>query len=113
MIGIDSNPQDSLTEIAEFVRSHEISFPILKDPGNVVADRFGATRTPEVFVLDQQRTVRYQGRIDDQLAVSARRAAPQRRDLAEAVEELLTGNQVSLPVTEAPGCHIGRIHLPK
>ena len=113
IVGIDSNQQDSLAEIAEFVRLHEIGFPILKDPGNVVADRFGATRTPEVFVLDQQRTVRYQGRIDDQLAVSVRRAAPQRRDLAEAIEELLAGKQVSLPITEAPGCHIGRIHLPK
>ena len=113
IIGIDSNQQDSLTEIAEFVRLHEISFPLLKDPGNVVADRFGATRTPEVFLLDQQRTVRYQGRIDDQLAVAVRRDAPKRRDLARAVKELLAGKQVSLPVTEAPGCLIGRLRLPK
>ena len=94
-------------------RAHDINFPLLKDPGNLIADRFGATRTPEVFLLDQQRTVRYQGRIDDQLAVSVRRSAPQRRDLAEAVEELLMGKQVSLPLCEAPGCHIGRLHLPK
>ena len=112
IIGIDSNQQDSLTELADFVQLHEVTFPILKDPGNIIADRFGATRTPEVFLLDQQRTVRYQGRIDDQLAVSVRRAAPQRRDLVEAVAELLMGKQVSLPVTETTGCHIGRLKLP-
>ena len=42
------------------------SFPLLKDPGNEVADDFGAQRTPEVFVLDADRKVRYRGRIDDQ-----------------------------------------------
>ena len=42
------------------------SFLCLRDPGNVVADQFGAARTPEVFMLDRQRVVRYRGRIDDQ-----------------------------------------------
>jgi peroxiredoxin len=112
IVGIDSNQQDSPAELAEFVRLYEITFPILRDPGNLVADRFGAVRTPEVFLLDQQRTVRYQGRIDDQLAVAVRRASAERRDLAEAIEELLAGKQVSLPVTESAGCHIGRLHLP-
>jgi mono/diheme cytochrome c family protein len=81
----------------------------LKDPGNVVADAVGAQRTPEVFVLDASRTVRYGGRIDDQFLVGAQRKAPQRRDLACALDELLAGADVSQPVVAAVGCRIGRV----
>ena len=68
-VGIDANAQDALTKIAAFAQQHEIDFPILKDLENKVADQFGAERTPEVFVLDQDRVVRYRGRIDDQYGV--------------------------------------------
>ncbi len=63
---IDSNAQDSLAEMAHFARAYDVTIPFLKDPGNAVADKFEAERTPEVFVLDGQRVVRYRGRIDDQ-----------------------------------------------
>src|SRR4029077_7043056 len=65
-LGIDSNQQDSLPEIGAFARVHELPFPVLKDNNNEIADRFGAVRTPEVFVLDKARKIRYWGRIDDQ-----------------------------------------------
>ena len=41
-VAIDSNQQDSLAEIAHYARANDIGFPILKDPGNKVADQFGA-----------------------------------------------------------------------
>ncbi len=114
-LGINANQQDSTTEISAFARRHKVPFPILKDVGNVVADRLRAERTPEVFVLDEQRVVRYWGRIDDQYGFTAQNAnyqkpRPERNDLAVAVEELLAGKSVSEPVMRAPGCHIGRIH---
>lgn len=65
-VGLDSNRQDAVTEIASFARVHELTFPVLKDLNQVVADKVGATRTPEVVVLDAGRVVRYRGRIDDQ-----------------------------------------------
>ncbi|MEZ6063348.1 MAG: redoxin domain-containing protein [Planctomycetaceae bacterium] len=108
-VGINSNTQDSITEITAYVNRHEIPFPVLKDPGNRVADQFGAERTPEVFVLDQNRKVRYRGRIDDQYLVGLSRDRVRRRDLAIAIEELLSGNEASVTETEAIGCHIGRI----
>ncbi len=109
IIAIDSNRQDSIADIAEFVREHQIPFPVLRDPRNKVADQFAATRTPEVFVLDADRTVRYHGRIDDQFDVGLSRAAPQRRDLAIAIEELLADRAVTVAETKAPGCIIGRV----
>ncbi|MEM9657419.1 MAG: redoxin domain-containing protein, partial [Planctomycetota bacterium] len=68
-LAVASNVQDSLTEIAAYARRHGIEFPVLKDRGNRVADLLGAERTPEVFLLDRDRTVRYRGRIDDQFVV--------------------------------------------
>ena len=65
-LGIDANQQDSLTEIGAYARAYGIEFPMLKDNNNEVADAFGAIRTPEVFLLDKDRVVRYWGRIDDQ-----------------------------------------------
>jgi len=113
MVGIVSNQQDSIQEIASFAQRYEIPFPILKDPGNMVADQFSALRTPEVFVLDKQRIVRYWGRIDDQYGfahgVGYQRPEPTRDDLVEAVNEVLAGEPVSVPTTEALGCLIGRV----
>ncbi len=112
-IGVDSNQQDTLTELGAFARKNQIEFPLLKDPGNTVADQFGALRTPEVFVLDAERVVRYCGRIDDQygLGTSSGYARPKvnRRDLAVALDELLAGKSVSQTAVEAPGCFIGRV----
>lgn len=107
-VGINSNTQDSTTEIVAFSNRHQISFPMLKDPGNQVADLFHAQRTPEVFVLDANRKIRYRGRIDDQYLVGLVREKPTRRDLELALDELLAGKHVTQPVTEAIGCHIGR-----
>ena len=115
--GIDSNRQDSMAELEHFARVYGIAFPLLRDPGNRVADLLGAKRTPEVFVLDRNRRIRYRGRIDDQYGFHAdgrgfQRNTPHRRDLATALKELLTDHLVSVPETQAFGCLIGRVREP-
>jgi peroxiredoxin len=107
-LGVNSNCQDSLTEIAAFARIHEIAFPILKDTGNELADLLGAERTPEVYVLDAQRAIRYRGQIDDQHIVGRSRPQARRELLREALDSLLAGGEVAEPRTAAVGCHIGR-----
>ncbi len=114
---INSNRQDSITELSSYARRHELKLPILKDVSQEVADLFGATRTPEVFVLDQDRKVRYHGRVDGQYGfgygVGYVKPKLDRRDLAVAVEELLAGKDVSLASTEVRGCLIGRAREPE
>lgn len=112
-LGIDSNAQDSVTAIAAYARAHEIGFPVLKDVGNKVADRFGAERTPTVYVLDAERIVRYRGRIDDQYGIGFQRDHGHSKDLIDALDELLAGKKVTKPQTEASGCFIGRVRAPK
>ena len=112
-VAINSNGHDSLAEIAASARAHGLEFPVLKDPGNQVADQFGATRTPEVFVLDRDRVIRYSGRIDDQYGVGYVREKPGRNELADALDELLAGKSVTRPRADPVGCLIGRVRKPE
>jgi peroxiredoxin/mono/diheme cytochrome c family protein len=107
--GVDSNQQDAPSELARFAQEHHLPFPLLKDIGNELADQLGVERTPEVVVLDQQRVVRYRGRVDDQFGFGVHRTAPERKDLVAGLDELLAGRPVSQPKTDAVGCLIGRI----
>ena len=108
VLGVMSNQHDSVENIADYVAKHNITFPMLKDSKNLVADQFQAKRTPEVFVLDKKRNVRYQGRIDDQFGIGTIRKEPRNRDLINAVEDLLADREVTVTKTDAIGCIIGR-----
>ncbi len=107
-LAVNSNPQDSLGEVARHAKQSGLPFPVLKDADQEVARLLAAERTPEAVVLDAGRAVCYRGRIDDQFGVGYRRPKPNRRDLAEALEETLAGKPVSTPRTAVSGCLIAR-----
>jgi peroxiredoxin len=109
-VAIDSNQQDSLSEIEHFQRVHKIGFPILRDPGSRIADELGACRTPEVFLLDAARVVRYWGRIDDQFGIGYARKKPVNRYLQDALDAVLEGRNVQTASVDSVGCRIGRVH---
>ncbi len=104
-VGINSNRQESVEEIAEHADANSFAFPVLKDNGNVIADRFGATRTPEVYVLSPAGEVLYHGRIDD--SQNAERI--ESRDLAAALDAILAGDDIPMAETRAFGCSIKRV----
>ena len=108
-VGVNSNRQDTTEELRAYGDRYEISFALLKDHHNQIADRFQAERTPEVFVLDDEFTIRYQGRIDDQYEPGVARKQATREDLREAIKELLANKPVSHPITDPQGCFIGRV----
>ncbi len=114
-LGIDPNRQDSQTELSAFVRTNEIPFAVAKDLKQRIADAVGATRTPEVVVLDRERRLRYRGRIDDQFgfiptnkAAAYHRPKPAQNDLAAALDAILAGQPVTQAETTVSGCLIGR-----
>jgi peroxiredoxin len=107
-LAINSSGQDSFVSVSAHAQERDIPFPVLKDFDQDVADAFGATRTPEAFVLDANRVIRYHGRIDDQYGVGVRRDGPTRRDLAEAIDDVLAGRSVAMPDTEVSGCPLER-----
>ena len=107
-LAIDSSSQDSFASVSAFAQDRNVPFPVLKDFDQQVADAFGARRTPEAFLLDAHRVIRYRGRIDDQYKVGVSRDKPTSRDLLHALDELLAGKPITTPQTEVSGCPIER-----
>ncbi len=108
VLGINSNRHDTPERVAEHAKKHELPFPILKDTGNTIADKLKAERTPEALILAGGKVV-YRGRIDDRFGYKHRRDKPSRQDLVAALDEVLAGKPVSVPVTEVEGCFIARV----
>jgi peroxiredoxin len=107
-LAVNSSSQDSFVSVSAHAQERDLPFPVLKDFDQKVAESFGARRTPEVFLLDAARVIRYRGRIDDQYGVGVRREKPTRHDLKEAIDELLAGKPVSTSLTDVAGCVIER-----
>jgi peroxiredoxin len=107
-LAINSNDHDTFAEVVAHAKERKLPFPVLKDEDQSAADALGALRTPEAFLLDPDRVIRYHGRIDDQYGVSYRRASPSKTELKDAIEELLAGKPVTVSESKLQGCYIGR-----
>lgn len=79
----------------------------LLDPNHALSARLGAHVTPEVAVLDDQGHLVYRGRIDDRYVDFGRkRQVATTHDLQAALDAVLAGRPVSMPMTRAIGCPI-------
>jgi peroxiredoxin len=103
-IGINSNATEPAQEVASHAAKHGFGFTVYKDINNVVADRFGAQVTPEVFVVDRNGVIAYHGAIDD----SQNPANVKTQGLKLALDALLAGRPVEKASTKAFGCTIKR-----
>ena len=95
-------PRDSLEAMRERVREEDWPFPYLHDSSQQVARDWAAQVTPHVYVLDGDLRVRYAGAPDADYMDPALNAAW----LREALDDLLSGSQVSRAETEPVGCSI-------
>lgn len=108
LVSINSNDpskysEDSFENMKIRAKQKNFNFPYLRDETQNVAESYGATRTPEVFVLDQERIIRYHGRIDDNVYEPDR---VYRHYLHEALDSVLEGQKVRFEDTEPVGCTI-------
>jgi len=107
LLALNSNnsylsPADTFAEMVLRVREKGFNFPYVKDEDRTVARAYGAVCTPHVFLLDEERRLRYKGRIDDS-------RNPQRvtvSDLRNAIDDLLANRPVRLSETTPFGCSI-------
>lgn len=104
VIGINSNVAEDTAAVKAHATEKSLTFPILKDPGNKIADRLGATRTPEAYLLDGNNKLVYHGRIDN----NQNPAQIESNDLRAAIEAVLGGKAVEKPEAKAFGCTIKR-----
>ena len=105
-VGINSNLHDSASDLQRFANELELSFRQVKDNDQSLARAFGATRTAEVVVTDQNQRVLYRGRVDDQYAPGVKRSAATHNELEDALIRLLDGKSPETPRTEPVGCLI-------
>ncbi|MBK5210033.1 MAG: redoxin domain-containing protein [Flavobacteriaceae bacterium] len=98
-----SKYNDSFEEMKLYAKESEFPFPYLYDGDKqITAKAYGCLATPHVFIFDEQRKLRYWGRVDD-----SRFADPSTvtsHDARNAIEELLAGKFVSTPKTTVMGC---------
>jgi hypothetical protein len=84
-------------------REKRYPFPYLFDESQAVARGYGATRTPEIFLFDRDKTLRYHGAPDDNYDDPA---AVEQRYLRDAIEAVLAGRAPAPTETPARGCTI-------
>ena len=107
-VGINANdyekyPEDAPEKMAAFAEEHGIFFPYLLDATQEVAKAYRALRTPEVFLFDERRLLRYHGRVNDNPKGPSK---VQSHDLEAAIEALLRGEEPPLKEAPAIGCTI-------
>lgn len=107
-VGIHSNKHETVEAIKKYSEKHgftNVNLPILLDPENKIADYFQARRTPEVFLIDGKKTLRYRGGIDDS------RKNPEEHYLQNVLNLVLDDKPIpeKQRKTRAIGCTIKRV----
>ena len=105
VIGINSNSTEPASEVKSHAAEKHLTFAILKDDGNKIADRLGANHTPEAYVIDATGKLVYHGRIDN----SQNTANITSNDLREALDAVLAGKPIQKTTSVAFGCSIKRV----
>jgi peroxiredoxin len=95
---VSAFPKDGPEEMAK----RNYPFPYLHDAAQTTAHDYGATRTPEVFLFDKDRSLRYHGAVDSNWE-DDKDAEPY---LRRALDDVLGGHDVSVPETRPLGCTI-------
>lgn len=100
-------------ERPDAARTHSTAFayglPVVLDSAGVLADRAGATVTPEAAVFDAGGRLVYRGRIDDRYVdFGVDRLAPTTHELDDALAAVLAGRPVAAAAVPAVGCSIVR-----
>jgi peroxiredoxin len=97
-----SHPEDSFEEMQKRSREQGFTFEYLYDEPQAVAQALGAERTPEVFVYDRDRQLRYHGAIDD----NRDETGVSQQYLRDALDALLAGSDPAVAETPAVGCTV-------
>ena len=105
VIGINSNNTEPAAEVKSHAAERGLTFPILKDEANKIADRLGRDKTPEAYVLDANMKLVYHGRIDNSQKIEGITS----NDLRDALDELAAGKTISKTGAAAFGCTIKRV----
>jgi hypothetical protein len=99
------NGDDSYPAMQEYAIQKKLTCFYAVDETNILADAFGATRTPECFLFDKNLKLVYHGAIDDNVNDQS---GVKRKHVEVAMKEMMRGESVSMPETKSIGCGIKR-----
>ena len=107
-VGINSNSKstyenDDFPHMVDRMKEHNFPWKYLYDESQEIALAYGALRTPHFFVFDEDRKLVYTGRGVDSPRDSSKITV---NDLDQALEELTSGKNISVPVTNPIGCNV-------
>lgn len=107
-IGINSNsenthPEDGFDTMLKRMEEHKFPWVYVWDKSQDVARAYGGLRTPHFFVFDHARKLVYIGRSVDNPRNTAEMTT---NDLERALEEVVAGKPVSVPMTNPIGCNV-------
>jgi hypothetical protein len=97
---------DSFNDMKDYASAQRYNWPYVVDENSVMANAFGATRTPECFLFNSENKLVYHGAIDDN------QNGPDevtRKHLKIAMDEMLQGKDVAVKTTRSVGCTIKRL----
>ncbi len=108
MVAINSNetenhPMDSFEHMVTRAAEKDFKFAYVRDESQEVALAYGALRTPHFYVFDQDRQLRYTGRMDDSPRTPGEETTHELRD---ALDAILAGEEPKVPVTNPLGCNV-------
>jgi len=96
---------DSYEAMKDYAKDQQYKWNYVVDQDSEVADAFGANRTPECFLFDKNLKLVYHGAIDDNPSDAG---AVNRRHLQQAIDELVSGKDISVKESRSVGCTIKR-----
>ena len=107
-IGINSNsenthPEDGLDTMVKRMEEHKFPWVYVRDKSQDAARAYGGLRTPHFFVFNQERKLVYTGRGVDNPRNTTEMTT---NDLERALEEVVAGRPVSVPMTNPIGCNV-------
>ena len=105
VVGINANSTEPAAEVKAHAAEKGLTFQILKDDGNKIADQWGAAVTPEAYLVDGAGKLVYPGRIDSSRNVDANTT----HDLRDAIDNLLAAKPITKAEAKAFGCSIKRV----
>jgi len=98
--------EDSYEAMKEYAADQKYDWHYLVDQNHVMADAFGANRTPECFLFDKDGKLVYHGAIDDNPNDAS---SVNRKHLVEAINELKSGKEIAVKESRSVGCTIKRL----
>ena len=101
-IAVSSAEVDKLPAIKNYMNEHKSTYIYGYDESQAVGKAYGASNTPQFFVLDKERKIRYTGAMDD----NQREDKVTKTYLRDAVDSVLKGETVAVDETQPKGCGI-------